>query len=40
VRVTNYLSKKAQSKKESLGDFLVGLLFKRSQETYSSRVEF
>jgi len=45
VRVTNYLSKKAQPKKESLGDFfqsspLVGLSFERSQETYSSRIEF
>ena len=45
VRVTNYLSKKTQPKKESLGDFfqsspLVGLSFERSQETYSGRIEF
>jgi len=45
VRVTNYLSKKTQPTKESLGDFfqsspLVGLSFERSQETYSGRIEF
>jgi len=45
VCITNYLSKKTQPKKESLGDFfqsspLVGLSFERSQETYSGRIEF
>jgi len=46
VRVTtNYLSKKTQPQKGSLGDFfqsspLVGFSFERSQETYSGRIEF
>jgi len=45
VHITNYLSKKTQPKKESLGDFfqsspLVGLSFERSQETYSGRIKF
>jgi len=45
VRITNHLSKNEQPPKESLGDFfqsspLIGLSFERSQDTYSSRVEF